>query len=68
MQRRKLLKSGLFTLGALSGLPQLSLGAFAGQLPETDINGNIIRSPMVREVLPGLKKRPDSIARKIECK
>ena len=67
MQRRKLLKSGLFTLGALSGLPQLSLGAFAGQVPETDANGNIIRSPMVREVLPGLRKDPTALLAKLNA-
>jgi histidinol-phosphate aminotransferase len=67
MQRRKLLKSGLFTLGALSGLPQLSLGAFASQSVELDAKGNIIRSPMVREVLPGFRKDPPALLAKLNA-
>jgi histidinol-phosphate aminotransferase len=67
MQRRKLLKSGLFTLGALSGLPQLSLGAFASQSVELDSKGNIIRSPMVREVLPGFRKDPPALLAKLNA-
>jgi histidinol-phosphate aminotransferase len=67
MQRRKLLKSGLFTLGALSGLPQLSLGAFANQSVELDTKGNIIRSPMVREVLPGFRKDPPALLAKLNA-
>ena len=67
MQRRKLLKSGLFTLGALSGLPHLSIGAFGSQPLETDANGNIIRSEMVREVLPGLRKDPPALLAKLNA-
>ncbi len=67
MQRRKLLKSGLFTLGALSGLPQLSLGAFANQSVELDSKGNMIRSPMVREVLPGFRKDPPALLAKLNA-
>ena len=67
MQRRKLLKSGLFTLGALSGLPQLSLGAFASQSVDLDAKGNIIRSPLVREVLPGFRKDPPALLAKLNA-
>lgn len=67
MHRRKLLQSGLFTIGALTGLPHISLGAFGNQPLPLDKDGNIIRSPLVREVLPGLRMDPPALLAKLNA-
>lgn len=54
IDRRRLLKSGLLSLGALAGFPYLSMGAFPGQEIPIDENGHLWRSPGVREILPPL--------------
>lgn len=65
--RRQLLKSGLLSLGAMASLPYLSLGAFPGQdIPLTE-SGDIYRSPMVSEILPGLRKDPPSLLAKLNA-
>lgn len=67
MDRRKLLKSGLLTLGAMASFPYLGMGAFPGQSLELDEKGNIYRSPMLREILPGLRKDPVSLLAKLNA-
>ncbi|MBC6490546.1 pyridoxal phosphate-dependent aminotransferase [Flavihumibacter stibioxidans] len=52
MDRRQLLKSGFYSLGAAAGLSSLPLGAFADMTPAPDKQGRITRSPLVREILP----------------
>lgn len=52
MDRRKLLKTGVLSLGAAAGFPFLQSGAFARQTPAPDEQGRVFRSPLVREILP----------------
>ena len=67
MNRRKLLQSGFLSLGALTAFPHLGIGAFADKHLELDSEGNIFRSPMVREVLPGFRMDPPALLAKLNA-
>ncbi|ULQ50869.1 pyridoxal phosphate-dependent aminotransferase [Flavihumibacter fluvii] len=67
MDRRQLLKSGLVGLGAMASFPYLSMGAFSGVEPELDNKNRIIRSPLVREILPGGRIDPISFKARLNA-
>ncbi len=67
IDRRRLLKSGLLSLGALAGLPYLSMGAFPGQELPIDENGQLWRSPGVREILPRLGEAAPSLLARLNA-